>query len=630
MPRRHLALVLVALLGIALAVQNAAIARADTASWADLTFTGSANAYTGTMQQRANAFPAATYFSDSTSGSATGRQSGASTYLTAATAVGQKYGSSQGRPYLNLRPFTQNGAGVPGASTTTYTFERPTPATGWTFVLGDVDADQVTVAATDAAGQPVPPSALGFRSVLNYCGPGVCPAESDVPTWDPATAVLRGNVAAVDTSGAAAWFEPTVPLTSLTFTFTRRAGFPVYQTWFAALAYDLTGTVSAPAGQQGGLTLRLYDPEGNPVASTTTEPDGDYRFPGLATYDGYRVALERPVGLTSDAPLTRTVDLSTADQVVDFSLRAIVPVPVSGTVRDDAGDPVPGVEVTLSGAGPDRTVLTGPDGTYLLDDVPAGTGYLLTATAPPGTSVSGPLTFSVPPESEEPIEDQDFVVTADPVGSASGRVTDAADDPLPGVLITVTGPGGATYAVRTDVVGGWRLDDLPPGDYTATVTPPDGGDVVGADALDFTIPQAGGSADDLDFVIALPPPAPTYPARGTVQDEYDDPVADVEVTVRDPDGTPFATVTTDDEGAWRVPGLPVADDVGGRGHRAGRLPAAGAVPAELRRGLRRGGRTGLRARRRGPADAVAVAVEPDVDRAAADPGRSGPAAVGTR
>ena len=38
------------------------------------------------------------------------------------------------------------------------------------------------------------------------------------------------------------------------------------------------------------------------------------------------------------------------------------------------------------------------------------------------------------------------------------------------------------------------------------------------------------------------------------------PDTDVEVTVRDPDGTPFATVTTDDEGAWRVPGLPVADD----------------------------------------------------------------------
>ena len=191
--------------------------------------------------------------------------------------------------------------------------------------------------------------------------------------------------------------------------------------------------------------------------------------------------------------------------------------------------------------------------------MPAGTGYVLTATAPPGTSVSAPLTFSVPPDSEEPIEDQDFVVMADPVGSAAGRITDEEGAPLSGLLVTVTGPGGATYAVRTDVDGGWSLADLPPGDYTATVTPPDGGDVVGADALDFTILAAGGSVGALDFVIALPPPAPTYPARGTVQDEYDDPLADVEVTVRDPDGTPFATVTTDDEGAWRVPGLPVAD-----------------------------------------------------------------------
>lgn len=44
-----------------------------------------------------------------------------------------------------MRPAADN-ANSP--STTTYTFATPTPAGGWGFVLGDVDADQVLVQAT--------------------------------------------------------------------------------------------------------------------------------------------------------------------------------------------------------------------------------------------------------------------------------------------------------------------------------------------------------------------------------------------------------------------------------------------------------------------------------------------------
>ena len=117
-----------------------------------------------------------------------GRQSGASTFLPASSDVGERYGQSQGRPYLNLRPYTANGSGVPGSSTTTYAFAAPTPASGWTFVLGDVDADQVTVTATGPDGTPVDPADLGFRSTFNYCGTGGCAANDDVPRWDPTSA----------------------------------------------------------------------------------------------------------------------------------------------------------------------------------------------------------------------------------------------------------------------------------------------------------------------------------------------------------------------------------------------------------------------------------------------------------
>ena len=126
MPRRVLAALLTGVLGLVSVALVAIPAQAAPAGWADFTFTGSSPNFTGTMTQQPTGFPAATFVSSSAGGSV-GRQSGASTFLAPATDVGAKYGSSRNRPYLNLRPGTAGG-GPP--SITTYTFERPTPATG--------------------------------------------------------------------------------------------------------------------------------------------------------------------------------------------------------------------------------------------------------------------------------------------------------------------------------------------------------------------------------------------------------------------------------------------------------------------------------------------------------------------
>ena len=167
MPRRSVVPLVVAVLGLGVMLSAVAPAHAARDGWADLRFSGEPNRYFGTMTQQPTGFPRAHFVSDSAAGSV-GRQSGASTFLPASSAVGQLYGSSRNRPYLNLRPNTQNGSGVPGISTTTYTFERPTPATGWTFVLGDIDADQVTITGTDRDRRAVDPSDFGFRSAFNY------------------------------------------------------------------------------------------------------------------------------------------------------------------------------------------------------------------------------------------------------------------------------------------------------------------------------------------------------------------------------------------------------------------------------------------------------------------------------
>ncbi len=557
---RRLALALVAVLAaLGLGMVAPPPAQAAQSGWGRFSeLAGTSRNYTSTLTQQAAGFPVATLTSNSVGGSNVGVQSGDSTYLSTGTAVGATYGSSLGQGYLNLRPNSQNGA---PPSVTTYTFDRPTPTAGWTFVLGDVDADQVTITATGPGGRTVPPADLGFRSVFNYCTPGVCPANADLPSWDGATGVLRGNARALDTDGASAWFEPTVPLTTLTFTFAQRAGFPIYQTWFAALEYDLTGTVTAPGGQQENIQVLLFDPEGNQVGDVLTDADGEYRFEGFATYDGYRVQVVRPPELTSDDPLTQIVDLSEDNQVADFTLRAIVPVPVSGTVRYPDNTPVAGVTITLTppDGGTPRTTVTESDGTYAFDDVPVGEGYNLTATPPTGTTVSEDLTFTVPVDSEDPITEEDFVVTPPPTGTASGivREGDEGGPGRSGVRIDIVGPDNARYSVVTNEDGAWSLPDLPPGDYTATVRPPFGTAVDGTASRDVTIPTTGGTVPGQDFVIDV---LPTGIASGQVTegDAGGPGLQGVRVDVVGPEGARYSVITNTD-GAWSLPDLPPGD-----------------------------------------------------------------------
>lgn len=229
MSRRAFAVLLAILTGVGFLAVASWPAQAAPAGWAGFTFNGTSQNYTGTMTQQPNGFPQATIASNSASG-AVGVQTGASTFLSGGTPVEPVYGSSRNSPYLNLRPLQQNS----GTSITTYTFERPTPSSAWTFVLGDIDADEVRITATDADGQPVDPDDLGFESVFNYCAPQVsprpnCPTNQPLtlPSWQPASGTLVGDAPTFrDTSGASAWFQPSVALTSLTLRVHPSIGIP--------------------------------------------------------------------------------------------------------------------------------------------------------------------------------------------------------------------------------------------------------------------------------------------------------------------------------------------------------------------------------------------------------------------
>jgi hypothetical protein len=208
-------LALTLLAGAFLMVLSPAPAHAMTDSWAEWApVSGTSNDYSTTMTQRSAGFPQAQMASDSRANVAL--PSGASTFLDTSTPPGAKYGTSRGSAYINLRPKADTPS---GPSTTTYAFENPTPDTGWAFVLGDIDSDQVQILATDENGDPVSAAEIAswFQGSFNYAG------GTDQPTWNPATSTLTGNPTATDTAGASGWYEPDIRITSLSFVFTRRA-----------------------------------------------------------------------------------------------------------------------------------------------------------------------------------------------------------------------------------------------------------------------------------------------------------------------------------------------------------------------------------------------------------------------
>lgn len=509
--RRLLALaaVIAAAIGGGVGVPSPAAA-ATVGTWAEWDEPGgSAGARTGIVSIAA--LPALEATVTSTAG-AFARASGASTWLSEGTPVGAVYGSSRGQAYVTV------GAASGAPSVTTYTFSRPTPASGWAFALGDIDADQVRVTATAPDGSAVPAAALGFRGGFNYCAEGLagkpsCSGSSpvvagDVATWNPDTQILVGNPSAADTQGAAGWFEPSLPLATLTLEFSVRSGIPIFQTWFASLARDITGTLTDAAGDSTlGVAVELINADGTVVATTAADAAGRYAFTGVQATAGYTVAITPPAGKTTDAA-TAPADLRATDAVVDFGIRDLAPVSVSGSVSDTTGDPVAGAVLSLGD--PAVTQTSGTDGSFAFDDVAPGT-YQTTIAAPSGYTVAdSPEAFTVAADSEAAVTDQDFVlapvVVPAPVGTLTGTVLDAAGDPVPGAAIDISGDAEqVTTATAPD--GTFAAVDLGLGSYAVTLTPPAGFTVDG-DPTRIVELTAGSPAVVVDFAVTAVSEAP--------------------------------------------------------------------------------------------------------------------------
>jgi|688.fasta_scaffold167885_3 LPXTG-motif cell wall-anchored protein len=248
--------------GFALGVSP--VGATTTAEYAAYTVNGT----TGSVSFVGN-FPSATFTSQRTvQGPFT------SAVLDASTPFGAVYGSSVGQSFIRLSSPSNSGS-----SSTVFTFASATPATGYGFTLGDVDAEAVTISATTTGGVAVTAAELGYTDSFNYA------SGADLPTWNAGTSTLIGNVA--DTSGASGWFSPTVPLVTITFTSTTLSGSPDYQVWMAALipvpaTTTTTTTTTTPATTPSTNTPISIDPTLPASRLPATGDDLNFAFIALS------------------------------------------------------------------------------------------------------------------------------------------------------------------------------------------------------------------------------------------------------------------------------------------------------------------------------------------------------------
>jgi Stage II sporulation protein/Carboxypeptidase regulatory-like domain len=212
---------------------------------------------------------------------------------------------------------------------------------------------------------------------------------------------------------------------------------------------------------------------------------------------------------------------------------------VSGTLRDQNGNPLAARQITLSGPNVSRSVMTDAGGVYRFDSLPAGT-YIVTVV---GTNVSryvysdGATSVTL-----------DLMLPVTPVptqGVISGVVRDFNGVPQAGRQMTLTGVN-LTRTVSTDNQGAYRFDGLAAGMYAVSV--------VGVQ-LTRNVWSNGYTPVTLD--LALPPVAPPVIGQGViagvVRNQANVPQVGWPIKLTGPNIT--RTVTTDGAGSYRFDGL---------------------------------------------------------------------------
>ncbi|WP_411967378.1 right-handed parallel beta-helix repeat-containing protein [Haloferax sp. YSSS75] len=374
------------------------------------------------------------------------------------------------------------------------------------------------------------------------------------------------------------------------------------------------GTVTNASGSAlSGVDVVVYRDDGTDfvqVTTGTTKSDGTYSIDGIDASSGsadlkvefsdtgYQAEWYDDVATKASATVL-TVSAGTVETGIDAQLAAVDTATVGGTVTNEAGTPLSGVDVTVyrdDGTGTFTewtTETTDANGNYAIDVQPVDptdtdVGVKLRYRDPAGVyttvwhdqqSTETAEAVTVPVGGERTDLNATLVSLSTPSqGTAriSGWVTNESGDPLDGLLVVVSRDDGTgTFvqqpSVGTDSEGRYStVVDVPSGQSSVDVkvkfVDPD--DVYATRYYDDAVVETGATVvsvpdGETRFVSETLPVEDDVTGRylGTVTNESGDPLSGIEVTVFRDDGTgtfrEYTTETTDTNGSYDINVRPV-------------------------------------------------------------------------
>ncbi|HKG12984.1 MAG TPA: carboxypeptidase regulatory-like domain-containing protein, partial [Pyrinomonadaceae bacterium] len=307
-----------------------------------------------------------------------------------------------------------------------------------------------------------------------------------------------------------------------------RAALDAYLATSPSENFSITGKVTNENNAAvAGATLTLT---GSQAATATTDAAGLYRFSKLPTSGVYTVTVSAP-GVTFAAP-SKTFTTPASDVRADFAA-TLKRYNISGHVTDDAGNPLAGTTIRLTGSQA-ATATTDSNGNYTFAGVGGGGSYTVTPAKAdygftPGASGFTNLTADAR---------ADFKGTPT-IRSISGVIVASNNAPLQGVSVSLTGSRTATATTAAD--GSYRFDRLPTGG-TYVVKPKLLGYVFTPDARGFSNLSADVRGDFVGTFVE-------YKITGRVAKSDGAAVPGVAVALA---GSKSATTSTDSNGNYTL------------------------------------------------------------------------------
>lgn len=349
-----------------------------------------------------------------------------------------------------------------------------------------------------------------------------------------------------------------------------------------ALTHSIAGKVRDKDTQAGvnGAKVSIYDNSWGWVADDTSESDGSYVFTGFVQGTYYvKVNTPYPSGYSGVEPAYRTVnlvDVNINGQDFDLVREPAKTYSISGHVfKDkkggtknvfDAGEGVNGVTVKLNPSFKSSIqweVVTFGDGYYVFENLPAGSYSVEIQNPPNGFYVKSPSPPYYNITLASSIADKNFQlakIQPEPTYSIQGFVIDqATNQKLNNVVVKLFDISNISNPVLLEGVltgagslnkGEYKFDELPTGSYRVKVMLPDG--YVDSYPNKYEFNNLNSNQTDKNFLLTKQIAA-TYCLKGKVTNSGGQPVAGIEVRLRQWNGSSFdpaGTDTTDSQGEY--------------------------------------------------------------------------------